>query len=204
MSLHPAASRLPLNVDADSKVLIRALAQDDAAAFQALRLQGLDECPTAFASSYDEEHETPVSAVADRLAPQSGRAILGAFRDGALVGVVGIRREAMRKLSHKAYIWGTYVAPTARRKNVGSQLMAAAKAFAASELLVRQVNLGVNANNPAAIALYQRMGFEQYGLERSFMIVDGVAQDELHMVCVIGQVANSTDIGKPGSEPCNE
>ena len=35
--------------------------------------------------------------------------------------------------------------------------------------------------NPAAIALYKSMGFEPFGLERDFLLVDGVLHDELHM-----------------------
>ena len=36
-------------------------------------------------------------------------------------------------------------------------------------------------SNPAAIALYKSMGFEPFGLERDFLLVDGVLHDELHM-----------------------
>ena len=35
---------------------IRELVPDDAKVFQALRLAALRECPSAFASSYEEEH----------------------------------------------------------------------------------------------------------------------------------------------------
>jgi len=87
----------------------------DAAVFQELRLRGLAECPTAFASSYEEECDTPIAAVAERLAPRADGTILGAFMAQDLVGVVGVRREEPRKLSHKAYIWGTYVALHARK-----------------------------------------------------------------------------------------
>ena len=157
----------------------------DAAAFQALRLRGLAECPTAFASSYAEECDTPLAAVAERLSPRDDGAVLGAFIMHELVGVVGLQREQARKLSHKAYIWGTYVAPHARRAGVGRALVAHALSYAKEQLQVRRVSLGVNALNLAAIGLYERFGFQQFGFERCFMLVDGEPQDEIQMVCVL-------------------
>ena len=164
---------------------IRVLGAADAAAFQALRLSGLQECPTAFASSFEEESRRELPAVAERLAPQGDRAVFGAFAGGELAGVVGLMREGHRKLAHKAFIWGMYVAPAARKQGVGRELVATALSFAATELRVRQVTLGVNAANPAAIVLYERMGFKAYGREPCFMLVDGVPQDELQMVCLL-------------------
>jgi len=165
--------------------VVRALAPPDARAFQSLRLHGLRECPTAFASSYEEECDLALSVVADRLGPRDGRATFGAFRGEELVGLVGIVREEHRKLAHKAFIWGMYVARESRRRGVGRQLVTKALAFAQSGLHVRQVSLGVNAANTAALALYERMGFKPYGREPCFMLVDGIAQDEVQMVCVL-------------------
>jgi ribosomal protein S18 acetylase RimI-like enzyme len=164
---------------------VRELDPPDARAFQSLRLQGLRECPTAFASSYEEECDLALSVVADRLGPQDGRATFGAFRGAELVGLVGIVREEHRKLAHKAFIWGMYVAPASRRHGVARRLVAKALSVAQSGLRVRQVSLGVNAGNAAALALYESMGFMAYGREPCFMLVDGVPQDEVQMVCVL-------------------
>ncbi len=162
---------------------VRALRPDDAAAFQALRLRGLGEAPTAFASSLEEEVSTPIDQIEWRLRPQDDRAIFGALGPGGLCGVLGVQREAMRKLQHKGFIWGMYVAPEARRAGHGLRLMQAALAHAWAVLQVRQVNLGVHALNDGAVRLYQRCGFEVYGTERGSLLVDGVPQDEHHMVC---------------------
>ena len=45
------------------------------------------------------------------------------------------------------------------------------------------MNLGVNTKNTAAIALYRRLGFEAFGIERDFLFVDGQYHDECQMVC---------------------
>jgi ribosomal protein S18 acetylase RimI-like enzyme len=167
-------------------MFVRLLDAPDAAAFHALRLRGLHECPSAFASSYEEEHETPLSVIAERLVVAPDHAVFGAFDGSELVGVVGLRREEARKLAHKALIWGMYVAPNARRRGVARVLLARALEHAAS-LGVRQVNLGVNATNAAAISLYEALGFSSFGVERGYMLIDGELHDEIHMVCVLGK-----------------
>jgi len=43
---------------------LRTLDSRDAAAFQALRLTALRECPTAFCSSYEEECDIPLARTA--------------------------------------------------------------------------------------------------------------------------------------------
>lgn len=164
-------------------MVVRAPAPEDAAAFVALRLQGLREAPEAFASSYEEEVGTPLVDVAQRLQARSDRAVLGAFEESTLVAVVGLQRESMAKLAHKAFVWGMYVTPESRRKGIGAALLRHALAHAKSELGVRQVNLGVNTRNVAAVSLYRSLGFEQYGLERGFLLVGGEYHDEYHMVC---------------------
>lgn len=166
-------------------IKIRELGPADAPEFQALRLEALRECPSAFASSYEEEREAPIAAVAERLAVRSDRYVVGAWLESELVGMLGLRREKAHKLSHKAFIWGVYVSPTARRRGMGRQLIARALAHAASMGGVRQINLGVNAANAEAIALYEAAGFTAFGLERGFMLLDGELHDEVLMVHVI-------------------
>ncbi len=114
--------------------------------------------------------------------PSADGALLGAFRDGALLGVVGVQREKLKKLSHKAYVWGVYVAPEARRAGTGGVLLRRVLEYARSELGVWQVLLGANTANAAALALYRKLGFTEYGLERGFLLVEGVLHDEHLMV----------------------
>jgi ribosomal protein S18 acetylase RimI-like enzyme len=160
---------------------IRVLRADDAAAFQELRLVALLECPTAFASSYEEECDIPLSSVGERLTPAPDRAVFGAFEDNELFGMVGVQRERARKLSHKAFIWGVYVAAAVRKRGLGRRLIQAALDHATAMPGLRQVTLGVNATNSASIALYRSLGFEPYAVERAYLLVDGVVHDEIRM-----------------------
>lgn len=163
-------------------VLIRALLPEDAEAFHALRLEGLRDFSSSFASSFEEERTVSIAEVAERLAPSPGRAVFGAFVEDDLVGIVGLHREPKRKLAHKAFLWGVYVAPSHRRRGLARGLMTHAIEEASRWPGLQQINLGVNAANDGARTLYESLGFRTFGTERGFMRVDGVLQDELHMV----------------------
>jgi RimJ/RimL family protein N-acetyltransferase len=162
---------------------VRILQPTDAAAFQAVRLRGLAEEPAAFASSYEEELDTPIEKLAERLQPNSDGTMFGSFTGRELVGVIGVQRERMQKLSHKAFIWGMYVSRESRGQGHGALLMGRALEHSWKVLDVQQVNLGVNAHNEGALRLYLRFGFETFGTELGALRVNGIPQDEYHMAC---------------------
>lgn len=164
-------------------MLIRPLSAADADQFQTLRLRGLLEEASAFASSYEEERDRSVEDVRSQLAARNGGAILGAFEGDRLLAIVGVQRESLQKLCHKACLWGMYVAPEGRGLGIGRHILQAALDYAWTELKVVQVNLGVHTRNDAALRVYTALGFEIFGTERGALCVGGRYQDEHHMVC---------------------
>lgn len=161
----------------------RILTSEDAETFHKLRLQGLQETPIAFSSSYEEERDRDLSLVASRLEPTETGAVFGALDGSNLIGVTGVQRETHTKLAHKAWLWGVYVAPEQRRRGIGRKLILRTLDHAFSRFGVRQVNLGVNTASLAAKSLYEALGFVSFGLERDFQFVNGEFYDEEHMVC---------------------
>jgi ribosomal protein S18 acetylase RimI-like enzyme len=160
---------------------IRRLTPEDAAAFQALRLAALQEAPTAFGSSFEEEKGFSAPVIEGRLALKPDRGPFGAFEGQELVGLVALGREGMKKLSHKALVWGMYVKPSQRGKGVGKALLHEALSLARSAPGVVQVNLSVNAGNTSAIRLYESAGFKVFGQEPCALHINGEFHDELHM-----------------------
>jgi ribosomal protein S18 acetylase RimI-like enzyme len=159
-------------------MLIRRLVPADAHAFQVLRLNGLRECAPAFSSSYEEECDTPIATIEQNLAE---RMMFGAFDGPWMAGMVGVGREPMRNLRHKAFIRSMYVAPTHRGQGLGRKLMLHAFQAAASMDGVTQVTLEVTAGQEPAIALYESLGYVAYGLEKRALRIDGVFYDEIRM-----------------------
>ncbi|HEX6704988.1 MAG TPA: GNAT family N-acetyltransferase [Albitalea sp.] len=160
---------------------IRVLTPDDAVAFQVLRLQALSEDPVAFASSYEDERDTPLATVAERLQPAADRAIVGAFDGAALVGLAAWHREEMRKLQHKGFVWGVFVAPSHRGRGLARSLIEAVIGLARHAPGIRQLNLTAYAANRTAIGLYESLGFVIYGREPAAICVDGMLHDDVHM-----------------------
>jgi RimJ/RimL family protein N-acetyltransferase len=163
-------------------VVLRELGPDDVDAYRPLRLEALQETPSAFASSFEEESARDPATLRERLRAGPDQAVFGAFLDGRLVGTSAIFRLPRLKERHKAFLVGMYVAPAARRTGLGRALVAAVLERARTMPGLRQVLLGVEAGNAPARALYEAFGFEAFGYERDALVVDGAAYDEIHMV----------------------
>lgn len=158
---------------------IRRLQPSDAAIYRSLRLRALREHPEAFTSSFEEDSQEPVASSQKRL--EGKVKMWGAFDGDALVGLVGLDREARAKNRHKATVVGMYVAPEAGRRGIGKALLDALLDEARAdgiELLV----LTVTAGNDGARDLYVRSGFKTFGVEPGAIKVEGRAYDKDHMV----------------------
>lgn len=79
------------------------------------------------------------------------------------------------------------VSPAFRHQGIGRQLISQVLQHAASVSGLRQVTLPVTASNPAAIALYEKIGFTSYGLEPAALLVNGEFHDEIYMVRFVEQ-----------------
>ena len=102
-----------------------------------------------------------------------------AVDDGRVVGWCDVNPKTHETLRHSGVL-GMGVAASHRGQGLGAALLRAT-IEAASARGIRRVELVVRADNAAAIALYERHGFELEGRLRDYMIVDGVAHDALAM-----------------------
>jgi len=160
---------------------IRQLAADNVEEYQALRLRALQEFPTSFSSSFEEESQLTDELVKARLFIAEGQMVLGAFDEQTLVGTIGIGRSSGRKTQHKCFIWGMYVDPDYQSRGIGNLLLKKSIEHVKSVSSVNQLNLSVMENNLTAFKLYKSIGFKEYGLEPNALVVNGKSYNEIHM-----------------------
>jgi len=102
-----------------------------------------------------------------------------ALDGGRVVGWCDVNPKTHATLRHGGVL-GMGVAASHRGRGVGSALIQTTLA-AATARGIRRVELIVRADNAAAIALYERHGFELEGRLRDYLIVDGASHDALAM-----------------------
>lgn len=155
---------------------VRQLAAVDLDAYRALRLAGLRAHPHAFGADAEDEAAWAASQWAARL---QQRATFGAFLGDDLVGTAALSLDSGRKVRHRGYLVGVYVAPAARGAGAGRALIAAVIAAARGQ--VEELVLSVAIGNAAAIALYLACGFRAYAVDADAIRVDGVPVDDVLM-----------------------
>jgi len=164
-------------VTADFCAEIRQLAPDEAARYRDIRLEGLQRDPDAFWSTFEHESTMELSWFAERIVKGN---VFGAFVGGELVGVAGYWPQEGAKESHKATLWGMYVRSSARGSGLGQRLVEAVVEHATGR--VAQLQLRVAIGNAAALRLYIKSGFCEYGRELKALKQDGRYIDEILMV----------------------
>jgi RimJ/RimL family protein N-acetyltransferase len=152
-------------------------------AYRYLMLEAYERHPDAFTSSVQERAALPLSWWKARLseAAEPSEIVFGSFVSGALVGVAGLSFEYRQKAKHKANLFGMYVRDSCRTSGLGGQLVDAAMTCARSRPGILLIQLTVTEGNLAALALYQRKGFVQFGLEPFAVAIGSGFVNKVHM-----------------------
>ena len=161
-------------------VVLREGIPADALKFRDLRLQALQDAPTAFSADYQTNLAQPLSFWENRLAFDEDGVIFFAEQAGELVGMTGIRRRASPKTQHGADVLSVYVRPEWRGLRIAEALIERCVAWSRLRK-VTILKLGVMADNAAAIRCYERCGFKVYGTEPRDIFLEGQYYD-LHLM----------------------
>ncbi len=165
-----------------SNLEIRRILPADMDLWFKMRIESLYDSPSAFLASPETELSKGVETFRDRIAKGGDNNVIFACFDGAqIVGSVGVVRETHLKAQHKGTIWGMYVRPEYRGKQIGKKLVQTAIDFAKGPMKLKKVDLSVEASRDSAKRLYSSMGFQQWGSERFAMKIDGKYFDEEYM-----------------------
>ena len=159
---------------------IELLEPANAKAYRQLMLEAYAQHPEAFVSSITQREKLPLSWREAKLDDELS-ALFGAFVDSRLVGIVGLAFEPWEDARHKTTLFGLYVSQAFRGQGLGEHLVQAVVSLAEQEPETKVIELTVSANSDAALALYQRCGFAQSGLEDCAIRVGEAYYDRVHM-----------------------
>ena len=163
------------------KTLLREATPADAVAYRELRLEALQDSPTAFSADYQKNLSEPLKYWEDRLTMHPDEATLFlAEHDHKLIGMTGIARGGSPKTRHAAIVWGVYVKPEWRGLHIAEELIKSCLTWATLRKVI-VARLGVEATNKSAIRCYERSGFKIYSTEPRALYYDGKYYDFHHM-----------------------
>ncbi|MDQ0570722.1 ribosomal protein S18 acetylase RimI-like enzyme [Variovorax paradoxus] len=165
---------------------VRRLVAADATAYRALMLGAYAKHPSAFTTTVEERSGLPLRWWEERLGSDANEAsvVYGAFDEsGVLVGAAGLSLDARQRARHKATLFGMAVAASARGVGFGRRLVLAVLAHARAVERLRLVQLTVTEGNHTAQALYERCGFQVFGVEPLAIAIDDELLAKVHMWC---------------------
>jgi len=166
----------------------RILTPDDMEAYLALRAEMLEESPHAFVSSPGDDPCEDEPSFGIQLASPERFAIVAAEDDGSpgtFAACAGVIRSTRVKSSHRVSVWGVYCTPAFRRSGLTRACMEYALDIARSWRGAQVVGLSCSENAPAALRLYERMGFEMWGREPDAIRIGDRSYDEIYMQRVL-------------------
>jgi Acetyltransferases, including N-acetylases of ribosomal proteins len=116
----------------------------------------------------------------ERLNVKPGQRRLVACIDEKIVGDLSLQVEASPRRSHVA-TFGISVAADAQGRGVGSALMREMINLCDNWMRIERIELTVFSDNPAALALYRKYGFEIEGTGKKFALRNGEYVDAYYM-----------------------
>lgn len=144
---------------------IRRLDSGDIEAFRELRVAALASDPAAFAAHPEDPEEAKREPEHWRWRLLRSPVLAAVAPGGRLLGMAGWYRGAGIKTAHRAFLWGLFVRPEARGRGLARGLMQAVIADVRAAGGIESLWAGVSAEQEAAAALYERLGFGCWGIE---------------------------------------
>lgn len=147
----------------------RRLVRGDESEYRRIRLECLRRFPDNFGSRYEEEAAVPVLPFESYIREESpDHFIFGAYPNGKLVGIAGFSRRDRKKTRHRGEIVHMYVDPDHRGQRIGESLLREVIEAAFALDGIESLELSAVASNTSAQKLYEKIGFETFGIQKNY------------------------------------
>lgn len=165
------------------KIEFRKLLPEESNSYREIRLQCLKNFPMHFTSNYHDEKQKeklffqPYIEKSD-----SNNFVIGAFYNNILIGISGFKRHEREKINHSGIIIQVYVVLEHQGKKIGQQIIKSTLNEAFKINGIEQVEIEVIASNEKAEKMYNKIGFEAYGLQKNFLKINDKYYDHIMMM----------------------
>jgi [ribosomal protein S5]-alanine N-acetyltransferase len=185
--LSPRPIALPVEGLSDGTVRVRLIGDGDVPAVTAACDDPEIARFTTIPSPYGARHAREWIRQARR-GLESGtdlQTVVVAESSGELLGAVGLNGIDPATARCAAGYW---VAASARRRGVATRALRLLCEYAFAHLGIERIEAWIDPQNPASLAVAERVGFTREGLLRSFMPINGVRQDMLMYSLLPGEL----------------
>lgn len=169
------------------QLTVRPITPEEVPVWWELRLRALRDHPEAYGSDYESSRQRGFDYVIERnFGPDRGiNATFAAFTpDRSILGTVGVFGDTGKR-SHIGVIVGVYTIPEARGRGIARRLINAAIEHCRRSPEIRQAHISVNADNAAALHLYESIGFIRWGTEPRAIALPDRFDDEIHLALML-------------------
>ncbi len=152
------------------QIIYRKLKSNEAQDFRRVRLECLKNFPESFGTLYEDEAGKAKLYFEEKIEQNVPDIFFfGAFTgDDELIGIAGFLRGDRTKTRHRGEIAAIYVNPDFRGRAIGENLLRALINSVFDSDGIEQVHLTVVADNESAVRLYERIGFETFGVQKNY------------------------------------
>lgn len=151
------------------QIIYRKLKSSEARAFRRVRLECLQNFPDSFGTLYEDEAPKAKLYFEEMIEQNLADVFFfGAFAGDDLIGIAGFVRGNRTKTRHRGELVSMYVNPDFHGQKVGENLLRALVKAAFELEGIEQIHLTVVADNLSAVRLYERIGFETFGVQENY------------------------------------
>lgn len=179
-----------------SEVTIRLLTAADKEKYykrieKAIQLGGTNGAPPftpmGRATVYNEERrEREMAGLSLPLTTIGWRRIWGLFEGGEMIGSLCLASYPALSQNHRTLMSMGIVHQKHRGCGYGTLMMQTAIEFAQQSPVLKWMDLQVFDDNPAAMRLYEKFGFKQWGFLDDYFIIEGQSYNQIFMTLKVG------------------
>lgn len=167
----------------ETEITYRRLSFSDIDKYHKIRLKCLQDHPDSFGTTYEEEIQKSTYKFDEYLQQESHQNFLtGAFINTDCIGICGFISEQGERTYHRGHLVQIYVLQEYQGKGIGKELISRTIKEAFDTLKIEQILLGVITNNSQANGVYEKLGFEEYGMIKEFLKLEDRYLDKRLMI----------------------